>query len=341
MDLKNEQEEILSYQTLLEVLTKKLKKDIIKATYRLKALHGGTVGTVYLVTGIATSANQQNSTYQIVLKKQRKWERYGDVFSWRREFDLYSSNLSQTFPNDFSWPECYHKVLNEDTFEIWMDYIDAPSGKLLTLKMYDKAALALGQFQGKLYRDKPDLLSNINNLSSKDYVKSFYKHYRSWNEVYDYIRSSECDLSKDICQMLIDLDNHDQDVFDKLDRLPIVFCHRDYWNENIFCVNEQIVAIDWDTAGYGYFGEDIASLIVDETDPARMVEYFRTCTKAYLQGFSQYVDINVNVLQTVHDIILLMFGYRLVESYKFASNQSEKMLAKEALQSIYEMREYI
>ena len=99
--------------------------------------------------------------------------------------------------------------------------------------------------------------------------------------------------------------------------------------------------IDWDTAGYGYFGEDIASLVADETDPDKMVEYFKTCVVAYVRGFSQYVDIKVNAFKVVYYIILLMFGYRLVESYKFASDESEKALAKQSLQSIFDMQNYI
>jgi hypothetical protein len=337
MRLRNELGERF-YQTLLQVLSTKFNQDIIEASHEVQTLQGGTVGIVYLITGVATSNAQINEPYKLVLKIQNKWERYGDINSWRREYDLYASDLNQTFPSDFSWPECYHMALTNDSFELWMEYIDAPSGQKLTLEMYQKSAEAIGRFQGNLFRDKPDIMTKINNLSSQDYVKSFYYHYCSWNEVYDYIRSSECDLPKDICQMIIDLDDNDHEIFEQLDQLPIVFCHRDYWNTNLFYLDDRIIAIDWDTAGYGYFGEDIASLVADETDPSKMVDYFRSCIAAYVKGFSQYVDIKGNVYQNIHNIILLMFGYRLVESYKFASNQTEKALAKDSLQSIFDMR---
>ena len=107
MILENDFNE-LSYQTLLQVLSKKLKKEIIEASYQVQELQGGTVANVYLITGIAISITQINEPYRLVLKKQNKWERYGDINSWRREYDLYASDLNQSFPSDFSWPVCYH-----------------------------------------------------------------------------------------------------------------------------------------------------------------------------------------------------------------------------------------
>ncbi len=333
-------DEILSYKTLLQVLSKKLNKNIIDATYQLQKLHGGTVGQVHLVTGFATSDNQMIEPYQLVLKKQIKWERYGDLNSWRREFDLYNSDLSQTFSNDFAWPDCYKAVMSNNSFELWMDYIEAPSGQDLTLEMYERAAEVLGSFHGSLCLNELAEIKKIDNLSSRDYVKNFYLHYSGWDEVYDYIRSDVCDLPNEICQMMIYLDDNHQGIIEQLDRTPIVFSHRDYWNTNIFYDKNRIITIDWDTAGYGYFGEDIASLIADGTEPRNMLDYFRLCVPAYVKGFSQYLDINFDPFKLVHNIILMMFGYRLIESYKFAENPEDRILAKKSLQSILEMKNY-
>jgi len=48
--------------------------------------------------------------------------------------------------------------------------------------------------------------------------------------------------------------------------------------------------------------------------------------------------MNDDVFQIIHDIILMMFGYRLIESYKFATNENEKRIAKDSLQSIYDIQ---
>jgi hypothetical protein len=329
---------VINYDNLLLALSNKFKESIISATYNTKKLHGGTVGQVLLVTGLARFKKGNEEVYKVVLKKQVKWERYGDVNSWRREYDLYHSNLEHYFDDDFSWPKCYLTIMHDDSFEIWMDYIDGPSGESLTIEMYCKAAEALGRFQGKLYEDKQYLINQISNLSSKDYVKNFYLHYSSWNEVYDYIRSDRCELPKHLCQMLIDLDSNRDKVFKYLSSLPTVLCHRDYWNTNIFYVDDKIIAIDWDTTGYGYFGEDIASLIADETSPSKMIDYFKACIPAYINGFNQYVDVKIDLHKSIHYIILMMFGYRLVEAFKFSDNQNQKNLALNSLQSIFEMQ---
>ena len=95
--------------------------------------------------------------------------------------------------------------------------------------------------------------------------------------------------------------------------------------------------IDWDTAGWGYMGEDIASLIADEADVSHMVEYYGRCVKAYYKGFSEYVNISHIKSPYVKELILYMFGYRLVEGYKFAETSEERALQIEYLHKIYEM----
>jgi hypothetical protein len=338
---ENMDQEGFSYLNLLEALTIKLNKKVFHASYQIQKLHGGTVGNVFLITGLASSKSIKEEPYRIIFKKQVKWERYGDINSWRREYDLYHSYLQEEFTDDFSWPICFGTKMHEDSFEIWMDYVDGPSGESLTLDMYQKAAAALGRFQGKLYRSQSNAIKQINNLSTKDYVRKFYEHYQSWDEVYDYIRSDECELSEHLCQMMIHLDSRKKEVFEQLDQMPIVFCHRDYWNTNIIYADHQIFAIDWDTAGYGYFGEDMASLIADGTEPSKMIDYFRLCIPAYQSGFSKYANVKVDAFQSIHDLILLMFGYRLIESFKFADNQVKKKLAIDSLQSIYDMQNII
>lgn len=333
--------EIFSLSSLLSALNGQFDNEVMDATYQTKELHGGTLGNVYLVSGLATMKDHSIKPYQLVFKKQQKWERYGDINSWRREYDLYRSDLQKEYTADFRWPKCYHHILNEDSFELWLEYIDAPSGSNLTLPMYIKAAEALGRFQGKLYKNNSDILKQINNLSTKEYVKKFYLHFKSWKEVYDYIHADTCDLPKHLCKMLIDVDTHETEIFQQLDQLPVVLCHRDYWNENIFYLNGQTIAIDWDTTGYGYFGEDIASLIADETDSKIMKDLFRLCIPAYQKGFSEYVEVLSNISLSIYNLILLMFGYRLVASYKFAEDQAGKTLAKDTLQSIYDLKALI
>ncbi|MFO7895424.1 MAG: phosphotransferase [Candidatus Cloacimonadales bacterium] len=327
-------------ETLLHVLSKMFNTTVIHATYALHQLQGGTVGAVYRVTGSAELIDGESIPYNVVLKKQKKWSRHFDPNSWRREYDLYHSGLEQEFTKHFAWPTCYHAELKDDETELWIAYIEGVTGLEMSVEMYARAAKELGRFQGKLYTSQPAILETMTNLSHLDNMKKMYLHYRSWPEVYDYIRADECDIPQHLCQMLIDVDEQEHDVWSRIEQLPIVLCHRDYWVTNIFCHGETISAIDWDTTGWGYLGEDIASLIADEAKVDLMIECYDTCVTAYYEGFSEYSDITHQAEHRIHELILVMFGYRLIEWYKFAKTPDEKALHLRTLHNIFEMGQY-
>lgn len=160
-------------EKLIYVLNEMFKKNIISTDYQSIPLQGGTVGNVYLVSGIAETADGEKLPYRIVLKIQHKWERYGDPDSWRREYDLYSSNLGATFSQALRWPICYHAEFNveENEYHLWLEYIDGVTGLDLTSDMYEKAALELGRYQGMLYAEQPTVLQKLTNLSHPDFMK--------------------------------------------------------------------------------------------------------------------------------------------------------------------------
>ncbi|MNI24537.1 Phosphotransferase enzyme family protein [compost metagenome] len=219
-----------------------------------------------------------------------------------------------------------------------MEYIDGVSGLNLTSEMYERIAVELGRFQGKLYTERPNVLQNLSNLSKVEFTKNNYLRYRLWNVLYDYIRSDDCEIPKHLCKMLIDIDNNADEIFSRIEKLPIVLCHRDFWVANIFYSDSKIVLIDWDTAGWGYMGEDIASLIADEADVCHMIEYYQTSIPAYYRGFSEYADVSHISDHCIYELILVMFGYRLVERYKFAESPEDKSMHLNILQKIHEMR---
>ncbi|MFJ8516915.1 aminoglycoside phosphotransferase family protein [Lysinibacillus xylanilyticus] len=336
--MNNHDEKFVKPEILQLVLSKMLDKTIIRADYQLKELQGGTIGIVRLVTGMVETSDGENLPYKIVWKTQKKFERYGDPDSWRREYDLYISDFKKVFFDSLRWPECYHSEINGDEIQLWMEYIDGVSGLNLTSGMYERIAEELGRFQGKLYIERPNVLQNLPNLSKVEFMKNYYLRYRSWNVLYDYIRSDDCEIPKHLCKMLIDLDNNADQIFNRIEKLPIVLCHRDFWVANIFYSDSKIVLIDWDTAGWGYMGEDIASLITDEADICNMIEYYQKCIPAYYKGFSEYADVSHVSDHCIYELILAMFGYRLVEWYKFAKSPEDKSLNLNTLQKIYEMR---
>jgi len=312
---------------------------IIHADYQTRQLHGGTLGDVRLLTGMAQTADHKELPYSVVLKTQKKWERSGDPHSWRREYDLYTSELGATFTGSFRWPGCYHAGINEGENEtqIWMEYIDGVSGRALTVEMLEQAALELGRWQGRLYAERPAFLQILTNLGRAEDLKNYYLHYRSWNLIYDYIRSDDCEIPRHLREMLIDVDDNSDEIWRRIEKLPIVLCHRDFWVANIIHSDGKIILIDWDTTGWGYMGEDLKSLVADDADLDHMVECYQKCVPAYYRGFSEYADVSHIVNHCVREMILVNLGYRLVESYIYAASPDEKTLLINTLQKIHEM----
>lgn len=328
-------------KNLLRALGKMLGAEVQSAEYETERLHGGTLGDVRLVTGVAKTADGGELPCRVVVKTQKKWERSGDPGSWRREYDLYASELGECFTQSFRWPECYLAEIDEGEGEItlWMEYVEGVTGTDMTPPMYERAAYELGRFQGRQYAEKPAFLRKTLNLSVPSFVKDYYLRYRSWPVVYDYIRSEDCEIPKHLCGMLIKVDESADEILADVGRLPIVLCHRDYWVANLFVSDGRIVAIDWDTAGWGYLGEDIAALIADEADVNHMTELYRRCVPAYYRGFSEFsADADI-VDHRILELILLLFGYRLVEWFLHAESPEEKALQLQTLKKIYEMKE--
>ncbi|NPE20707.1 aminoglycoside phosphotransferase family protein [Fusibacter sp. A1] len=315
-----------------------LQKNIIEATAQAKKLHGGTVAEVLLVQGIATTDTHDEIPYKLVHKIQKQWKRRADEDSWRREYDLYKSELSSHMTDDLRWPTCYHLEQQVDQVQIWMEFIDGVTGHDLTLDMFKLAAKEMGRFQGRLLRDKPPLLNDLSNLSRESMIKEVYQSYISWPETYDYIRSETCELPHHICQMLIKNDESAKDLWQAIENLPVTLSHRDYWVTNIFYVKDQIRLIDWDTTGWGAIGEDIASLIIDETAPDMIHDYYKTCVPAYLEGLSEFIDMSKYQDIYIYEQILLFFGYRMVEGFKFSESENDRKYCLDVLQKLYELK---
>ena len=331
----------IKYETLIFVLNKRFEEHIVSADFQINPLQGGTLGNVSLVTGIAVTLDEEKLPYNIVLKIQNKWERYGDPDSWRREYDLYASDLEMTFSDCFRWPTCYYAEINaeENEFQIWLEYIEGLTGLELPSDIYEQAALELGRYQGKLYAEQPAVLVSLANLSSVDLMKNTYFHYRSWPLVYNYIRSEDCEFPQHVRQMLIDFDENADEILTKIEKLPVVLCHRDFWVNNLIYADKKITIIDWDTAGWGHLAEDLASLIADEANIDHMVEHYQRCVPAYYNGFSEYADAPPIAQNCVCEMILFVFGYRLVEWYLQTEDNDEKINHIQTLQKIYEIKD--
>ncbi len=316
-----------------------LHRDVVDADWTEDRLHGGTLGDVRLLTGTARTASGETIPFRLVHKTQHRWERHGDPGSWRREHDLFTSNLGSAFSTGLRWPTCYDAEIDEQAgvIHLVLEHVEGVSGRALSTDAQVRAARELGRLQGRLAVD-PLPLEGIDNLSSRAFAEGSYRHYRSWPRVHDYIRSPDCALPRHLSDMLVGLDEDAENVLARLAQLPVVLCHRDFWNANIIDTGSQIVLIDWDTAGWGWLGEDLASLLADDVDASRMVELYRRCLPAYYAGVAESLDLGAVHDDDVVEMILLIFGYRLVEEYLDADDPATRADVVERWEQIARMR---
>ena len=309
------------WPVLLDVLSTMRGVAVTEASYTVSELHGGTLGQVRLVQGVAIDV-----PFSVVWKTQRRWERHGDPDSWRREYDLYQGPLGQPSAVGLRWPACYRAELTEEGVELWLQYIKGTTGLDLTPDMYERAAEALGRFQANQASQNASAWSVMSDLT---YAETFYERYRSWPRVYDYVRSAN-ELPEAVTSMLIEFDDHAEAIYERIRRLPVVVTHRDFWVANLL-VNDDVWAIDWDTTGWGYLGEDLASLLVDEADVEHLEENYRRCIPAYYRGLGAIGEGIAD--HAIREHILMMFGYRLVEWFLDASG-AERDLHRRTLEII-------
>lgn len=325
-------------ETLTKVLSKMLGTNIIYAVSKLKQLQGGTLGDVRLVSGLAETADGRKLPYNVVFKIQKKWERPGDPDSWRREYDLYVSDFKDAFTDSLRWPECYHAEMVNDEIQIWMEYIDGISGIGLTIDALEQAAEALGCFQGKVFRQH-ETLKNIACLGDTGFMEREFGQWKPETVEYRYLHSDECTLPEHLRQMLIDTQQQAETIFANISRLPVVLCHRDFWIENIFITGTRIFLIDWDCTGWGFMGEDIASLIADDINYENLDEYYRRFIPAYIRGISEYIDVSAIENFYIWEMIIIKFGYRFLQCYMFSQSSDVKEQQINALQKLYELKE--
>lgn len=323
---------------------------VTDTVFTTESLQGGTVGEVCRISGDAVIENGSSRPYTLVLKEQKKWERSGDLDSWRREYDIYKKidDLNSVLPDNIHMPVCYYaeEFIKEETsvWQIYMEDADGISGNKLSLDMIEYVMTELGRFQAYVCKNNPEALQNIDCFTNYDnYFKSetitfIYKEVADNIEPIDYEMIPEylCDILTN--RILNNIDNTISDI----KRLPVTLCHRDIWNENIFLSNDNIITlIDWDCAGWGFMGEDVIQMISELfTDNIFDIEDFENYSKrllsAYMRGASDYINIDFLTDKIFREVFMLHCGHRIFWRYKYSGTKDEKIGWIKLLDKIYE-----
>jgi len=274
------------------------------AENQTELLQGGTVGEVTRIN-------------DYVLKTQRKWERHGDPDCWRREYDMYVSGFDKTIPH-IKIPQCYHVSMDGDITYILMEYIDGRTGvDEIGIDELAFTANKIGQFHRE-YRD--------NKLPWLRDFPAVISSYDLW-----YGKMKDRPYEPDFI-FLNDYTDRKDEIFRSFTALPRTLCHGDVHHDNIILRGDDVYLIDWDSAGFGYMGEDAVDMLCEafvysDREIALMDEFRDRIIAAYCDGAGIKLDAVM-----VRNLFMMSWGFRIAAlSFYYHDNPTQRQRCADIL----------
>ncbi|QVK20831.1 aminoglycoside phosphotransferase family protein [Mycoplasmatota bacterium] len=295
-----------SNEMIKPVIGKMYKEEVEILSFNINENKDGTLGEIYLISGeCKTSAEKLN--YDIALKIQKKWSRFGDPESWLREKNIYESELVQEIGELL--PKAILIEEKDDKIWIWMEKAEGNHDRNLSVRDYGRIASEIGRLHGKFI----DNLPTYSWLSDKYWI---VKTINIWSgDAVNWLKDNEI-LSKECTSNLLDAWENREEHIDFLLSMAKTLCHRDLTPGNVF-VGDKVSIIDWDSAGIGIIGEDIADLFAEalvyyDFDIYKAFDLEQTLITNYYKSLRDY-GIKLEDIKKVFKLYLLLnWSYRII-----------------------------
>lgn len=311
----------INKKSLISALSNMLGQNVSDAVFDTDILTGGTLGDVYKIYGTATRETE-SIPFDIVLKIQRKWERHGDPECWRREFEIYRNGLYDAVPDSIKIPKCYFLEEEADTDAdadityMWIEHIDGMTGnEKLHAPELSLSIEKLGFLQAWY---------NRNGNMNLPYIRSYPAVKSSFDLWYGKMRDTLIQPVSGFPDELRETLNHyaskADELFESLTSLPPTLCHGDVHHDNLFIRKSEsgtdVYLIDWDSAGFGYMGEDAVDVLMEafvysDRDVSLLPCFKKNIIESYIRGAkSGGVDLTLSEAQ-IRSIFVLAWGFRI------------------------------
>jgi hypothetical protein len=245
-------------------------ESIVPTSWRLQALSGGRgdiTGGVYRVVGRGHDQGHPVS-WSLVLKvvpEPATSDNPADYNYWKREFRIYQAGLVANLPG-ITAPRCWgtRDRLGEGTW-LWLEDIGEPRLEAWRDHDYEQAARNLGRFSAAYVKELP--LPRAEWLSDRMLRKgcAFFT---------PYLRNLRASLDHPVVRQICPAEQATrlerlwtarEALLQQVENLPQTFCHFDAIQRNLYrCEGSdgaRTVALDWEWAGTGALGEDLAPLV--------------------------------------------------------------------------------
>ncbi|MCK5129553.1 MAG: aminoglycoside phosphotransferase family protein [Clostridiales bacterium] len=319
---------------VLEVIRILKEDDIFQiTTINFEKMADGSIGDVYKIYGAGIGSDNNQSSFELVYKKVKRFQRYGDPMSWNRESMMYKSGVFNSLPDNFRVPKCYLiDEISNDEIVLWLELINGKNGDTFMKEDFNVPAYQLGLFHGSL-RNIPQEVW----LSSRHVPIVYATSWGTWSVDWLLCDEKAAYLSKEFKQSVLEVWSYIDLFMQTLAKLPFTLCHRDYNYENIFINeddkgNEQVVVIDWDTTGIGVLGEDIAdftleALVYKETLPIgnaqdikeiQLIYYIKGLSDTGWQGVPDDIYLGYTITIALH------WTFRCLDDLRKAKTEEAK-----------------
>ena len=328
----------ISKASLLAALSSMFGAGISDAEYTAETLRGGTVGEVCHIAGHAIG-DCARYPFSLVLKTQRRWHRPGDPDSWRREYDIYKQGLTDLLPRALRLPRCWLLEEGDDVTRIWMAYIDGRSGSShLHADELALAARRLGEMQAGFH------LRGRRGLPYLRAYPAIRSSFDLWsNRMLPLLKLPMDGFPDELRKTLNDYAARSKPLLEQFKALPLTLCQGDVHHDNLIFSGSgeeaEIYLIDWDSAGYGFMGEDAVDVLMEafvysDRDVRLLPGFRQKIIGGYCQGAgSRGVGFEMSG-QLIKDIFALAWGFRLADLFLYHKDELPKKRCVEILETM-------
>jgi hypothetical protein len=327
----------ISDTELAAMVARSLDADVVElltsgaevAPYDLEAL---TTAGRYWVHGTARHAGGE-SPYRFYVKVVQSWERSPffqyvpaemretalAMVPWRREPDVYRSDLAARLPAGLRMPTAYGVVEVDDlSAALWLEAVDVEDVEWDSDR-FAEAAYLLGRLAAS-----PDV-APVGEIGYVGNVARGYAEGRLLHGVLPMLHSDEIWEHPLVAGAFDEALRHDLQsaakalpaYLDELDTVPIGTLHGDACTRNLLVNRHETKGfdlIDFGFWGRGPFGFDLTQLLMGEVQTGERAASFLpalegTCVTAYASGLrDEGVDLSEDVLRRSHALLMLEFA---------------------------------
>ncbi len=296
--------------------------------YDLEAL---TTGGRFWVRGTARHGGAESS-FAFFVKLVQSWAR-SPLFQlvpeelredalamvpWRREPDVYRSDLDNRLPNGLRLPRAYGVFDVDDlSASVWLAVVDTEPVHW-DVERYQTAAYLLGRLAAR------DDIAPIAELGAVPQPARTYASGRVQHLVVPALLDDEL-WSHPVVAAAFDADLRDRlraatarlpEMLDELDAMPVGTLHGDACTRNLLVERgcDGFVLIDFGFWGRGPFGFDLTQLLLGEVQTGErsaddLPELEEVCLAAYVEGMrAEGTEIPLRTIARAHALLALLFA---------------------------------